>query len=390
MKKKFISYALMAIAVITVSTGLVSCSDNGGDEPEDPTKTKEFLANQAILNDYVNKVVIPTYKSLADASILLAEDCADLSTQEKVDKACSDWLAARRYWELSEAFLFGAASDYNIDPHIDSWPLDLGQLDEVLKAGNIEDRIEAGTAGYGLLGFHAVEYVIFKEGSTGDKSNRNRDYSTITAAQANFAAAVAEDMRNQCVRLEAAWAGLDNVSAAKKKILADAELDPTLDYGERLIAAGITGNTKYKTQISAFEEIIVGASDIANEVGNTKISDPMASHQWSDVESPHSWNSVEDFTDNIRSVRNAYYGSLDGTISANSLSAYMAKVNSTADKKVKDCIENAISKIGAMPTPFRNYISETSGANYQAIMAAVAACNNLVDALDEAQELIKK
>ena len=68
----------------------------------------------------------------------------------------------------------------------------------------------------------------------------------------------------------------------------------------------------------------------------------------------------------------------------------MAKVNSTADKKVKDCIENAISKIGAMPTPFRNYISETSGANYQAIMAAVAACNNLVDALDEAQELIKK
>ena len=141
MKKKFISYALMAIAVITVSTGLVSCSDNGGDEPEDPTKTKEFLANQAILNDYVNKVVIPTYKSLADASILLAEDCADLSTQEKVDKACSDWLAARRYWELSEAFLFGAASDYNIDPHIDSWPLDLGQLDEVLKAGNIEDRI---------------------------------------------------------------------------------------------------------------------------------------------------------------------------------------------------------------------------------------------------------
>ena len=43
-----------------------------------------------------------------------------------------------------------------------------------------------------------------------------------------------------------------------------------------------------------------------------------------------------------------------------------------------------------MPTPFRNYISETSGANYPAIMAAVEACNNLVDALDEAQELIKK
>lgn len=389
MKKKLFDYAFAAFAAVALSMGFASCSDNN-DGPDDPTQTKEFKTNEQILSDYVNKVVIPTYKSLADASILLAEDCQDLSSQAKVDKACSDWLAARRYWELSEAFLFGAAADYNIDPHIDSWPLDLGQLDAVLKAGDIEERIEAGTAGYGLLGFHAVEYVIFKEGSTGDKSNRNRDYSTITAGEAAFAAAVAEDMRNQCIRLEAAWAGLDNVSAAKKAILADAELEPTIDYGERMIASGQAGNTKYKTQIAAFEEIIVGASDIANEVGNTKISDPMGSHQWSDVESPHSWNSVADFADNIRSVRNAYYGSLDGTVSSSSLSAYMATVDKSADQKVRDCIDDAINKINAMPTPFRNYINETSGANYDAIMAAVKACNDLVDALDEAQELIKK
>jgi len=390
MKKKFLSYAMMAVAAISLSTGFTSCSDNNGGEPDDPTQTAEFKANEAILTDYVNKVVIPTYKSLADASILLAEDCQDLSSQEKVNKACEDWLAARRYWELSEAFLFGAAADYNIDPHIDSWPLDLGQLDEVLRAGNIEDRIEAGTAGYGLLGFHAVEYVIFKEGSTGDKSDRHRDYTTITAAEANFAAAVAEDMRNQCVRLEAAWAGLENVSSAKQQMLADAELEPTINYGERMIAAGQAGNTKYKTQIAAFEEIFIGASDIANEVGNTKISDPMDSHQWSDVESPHSWNSVADFVDNIRSVRNAYYGTLDGTVSTTSLSAYMAKVDKNADQKVRNCIETAIQKLQAMPTPFRNYINETSGANYEAIMAAVEACNNLVDAIDDAQEIIKK
>lgn len=389
MKKKLFDYAFAAFAAVALSMGFASCSDNN-DGPDDPTQTKEFKTNEQILSDYVNKVVIPTYKSLADASILLAEDCQDLTSQAKVDKACTDWLAARRYWELSEAFLFGAAADYNIDPHIDSWPLDLGQLDAVLKAGDIEERIEAGTAGYGLLGFHAVEYVIFKEGSTGDKSNRNRDYSTITAGEAAFAAAVAEDMRNQCIRLEAAWAGLDNVSAAKKAILADAELEPTIDYGERMIASGQAGNTKYKTQIAAFEEIIVGASDIANEVGNTKISDPMGSHQWSDVESPHSWNSVADFADNIRSVRNAYYGSLDGTVSSSSLSAYMATVDKSADQKVRDCIDDAINKINAMPTPFRNYINETSGANYDAIMAAVKACNDLVDALDEAQELIKK
>ncbi len=387
--KQLRNYALIAFAIVASSVMLASCSDN--DEPldDDATQATEFKQNEAILSTYVNNVVVPTYRSLADAAILLAQDCEDLSSQAKVDKACSNWLAARKYWELSEAFLFGAAADYNIDPHIDSWPLDLGQLDAVLKAGDIEQRIDAGTAGYGLLGFHAVEYVIFKEGSTGDKDNRNRDYTTISAAEAAFAAAVAADMRDQCVRLEAAWAGTDNVSAAKLQILEDADLMPTTNYGERLIAAGQAGNTKYKTQIAAFEEIIVGASDIANEVANTKISDPMDSHQWSDVESPHSWNSVADFADNIRSVRNAYYGTLDGSISSKSLSAYMASVNASADANVKSCIDAALQKVEAMPTPFRNYIGETSGANYDAIQAAVKACNDLVDALDEALEKIK-
>lgn len=387
--KQLRNYALIAFVIAASSVMLASCSDN--DEPldDDSTQTAEFKQNEAILSTYVNNVVVPTYRSLADAAILLAQDCEDLSSQAKVDKACSNWLAARKYWELSEAFLFGAAADYNIDPHIDSWPLDLGQLDAVLKAGDIEQRIDAGTAGYGLLGFHAVEYVIFKEGSTGDKDNRNRDYTTISAAEAAFAAAVAADMRDQCVRLEAAWAGTENISAAKLQILEEADLMPTTNYGERLIAAGQAGNTKYKTQIAAFEEIIVGASDIANEVANTKISDPMDSHQWSDVESPHSWNSVADFADNIRSVRNAYYGTLDGSISSKSLSAYMVSVNASADANVKGCIDVALQKVEAMPTPFRNYIGETSGANYDAIQAAVKACNDLVDALDEALEKIK-
>ncbi|MBP5346352.1 MAG: peptidase M75, partial [Bacteroidales bacterium] len=201
--KNTFAFALLA----TTALSTVSCDDddNKNDDAIDATQ-------QGVLTNYVNSVVIPTYKSLADAAILLAEDCADLSSQANVDKACADWKAARQYWELSEAFLFGAAGDYNIDPHIDSWPLDLSQLAKVLQDGNIEDMIEAGTAGNGLLGFHAVEYIIFKEGSTGDFQNRNRVYSEITEAEATFAKAVAEDMRNQCVRLEASWAGLDNVS----------------------------------------------------------------------------------------------------------------------------------------------------------------------------------
>lgn len=311
--KKCFNYVMMFMTVMLSSAMFTSCSEN--DDPVVEENNGLDITQQAIIKNYVNTVVIPTYRSLADAAVLLAEDCEDLSSQAKVDKACTDWKAARKYWELSEAFLFGAASDYNIDPHIDSWPLDLGQLDDVLKAGDIAARIDAGTAGYGLLGFHAVEYVIFKDGATGDISNRNRDYNTISSEEANFAAIVAADMRDQCIRLEAAWAGINNLTSTKKALLSEAELEPSLNYGDLLSNAGMEGNAKYKTQAAAFEEILVGASDIANEVGNTKISDPMDSHQWSDVESPHSWNSVTDFVDNLRSVRNAYYCSLDGNCS---------------------------------------------------------------------------
>lgn len=385
--KKIFNYALMFIATVGMNISFASCSsddnDNTGDNGVDATQ-------QAILSNYVKNVIIPTYTSLADAALDLAEDCEDLSSQAKVNKACEDWKAARKYWELSEAFLFGAAADYNIDPHIDSWPLDLTQLEVVLKAGDIESRLDAGTAGYGLLGFHAVEYVIFKNGAEGDASNRYRDYATISDSEKDYAAAVAADMAAQCIRLEAAWAGMDKISAEKKAILEEEELEPTLNYGELMINAGLAGNAKYKTQAAAFEEILVGASDIANEVGNTKIADPMASGQWSDVESPHSWNSVADFADNIRSVRNAYYGSLNGSVSSISVSSHVASINKDIDTKVKACIEDAIKKVEAMPKPFRNYIKEKSGANYEKIQAAIDACNNLVDALDEASEVINK
>ena len=378
--KKFLQNSLTVAMMAVSAMCAVSCDDD-----DDNNSSSIDEGQQAVLSNYVNEVIIPTYKSLADAAIKLAEDCEDLSTQDKVNQACEDWKAARQYWELSEAFLFGAAGDYNIDPHIDSWPLDLSQLAEVLKNGNIEEMIEAGTAGYGLLGFHAVEYVIFKDGGTGDYSNRYRDVTTITDAEKTFAKAVAEDMRDQCVRLEAAWAGLENVTDEKQEILADAELEPSLNYGEMMINAGLEGNSKYKTQAAAFEEILVGASDIANEVGNTKISDPMNSGNWADVESPHSWNSVTDFVDNMKSVRNAYYGSLDGSESKVSVASVIAGLNADKDAAIKEAIANAISALEAMPTPFRNYIDKHDADATAKIEAAVAACNVVVEALDAAQ-----
>lgn len=376
MKKNF-KYVMMAVSALVLSASMTACDDDDNKNNEDSLDTNQI----AILENYVDGVVIPTYASLATATEELADLCEALAENPTADavKAAGDkWIASRKYWELSEAFLFGAAADYNIDPHIDSWPLNLSELNEVLKAGNIESRLDAGTAGYGLLGFHAVEYVLFREG-------KYRPVAEISEAELAFAVAVSADMRDQCIRLKGAWAGETALTEAEAKALEEAELDLTNDYGAQLKASGMAGNVRYKTLAKAFEEILTGASDITNEVGNTKISDPINSQSVDDVESPHSWNSVVDFADNIRSVRNAYLGTLDGKRSEKSVSVHIASLDKALDEKIQSAIADAIAKIEQMKKPFRNNL--TFDANNQ---AAVDACVALRDLLDEAIEVVNK
>ena len=372
--------ALMMIALLGITCGFAACSD----DKDDPDPNQLDTRKTAIITQYVNGVVIPTYRSLADEAVELATLCEELRqnpSQSKVDECCESWISARKYWELSEAFLFGAAADYNIDPHIDSWPLQKSQLDNILANDALIDALDEdgaaadafATLGYGLLGFHAVEYVLFRDGAP-------RKVSEISEAELIYNAAVAQDLANQTIRLEASWAGLANISSAKQNRLEEFELEPSFNYGENMITAGMTGNTLYKTQLAAMEQILTGASDISDEVGNTKITDPVNSGNVLDVESWYSWNSIADFTDNIRSVRNAYYGSLDGSVGNNSMAAYINKVNSSLDSNVPKAIDNAINEISSMPAPFRNHLTKAE------TQKAVDACNTLLDALDAAIE----
>ena len=358
----------------------------GSDDPE-PDVNQLDATKTAILSQYVNGVVVPTYKSLADNAIELSELCAQLRknpSQSLVDQACDKWIEARKYWELSEAFLFGAAGDYFIDPHIDSWPLKKSSLDEVLNNSALMAELDedgAGadgftTLGYGLLGFHAVEYVLFRDGAP-------RELSNITENELIYNAAVAEDLAIQAARLEASWAGMSNVSSIKQQMLEDNELEPSMNYGETMINAGKAGNDSYKTQLDAMVQLLQGASDISDEVGNTKITDPVNSGNVLDVESWYSWNSIADFTDNLRSVRNAYYGSLNGQVNTNSMASYMARNHASIDNELRRAIDNAITTVAAMPAPFRNHLTKAE------TQAAVDACNALMEQLDAAIEAIQ-
>ncbi len=118
--KNFIKFIAIAAVTAFAFTACDKESKNGSDELSNYEKEIKAASEK-----YVSGVIYATYGKLAEAGEALLADIVALRdaktlTQSSIDKACADFLAARSYWEKSEAFLFGAATDFGIDPHIDS------------------------------------------------------------------------------------------------------------------------------------------------------------------------------------------------------------------------------------------------------------------------------
>ncbi|MDE6279535.1 MAG: peptidase M75, partial [Paramuribaculum sp.] len=140
---------------------------------------------------------------------------------------------------------------------------------------------------------------------------------------------------------------------------------------------------EYPSAVSCTEEIIDKMAEIANEVGQAKIGDPYALYIANRreealyaVESWYSWHSRDDYTNNIYSIRNAYFGSLNGSVTNSSLSSLIKAVNPELDKAVSDAITKAATSIQAIQQPFRNNIPGTPTLN------AMEACAELEDLLN--------
>ena len=139
------------------------------------------------------------------------------------------------------------------------------------------------------------------------------------------------------------------------------------------------------------EQIIDGCMDIANEVGNAKIGDPYDLYHHGQVEqalyaveSWYSWHSIDDYTNNIHSIRNAYYGTRDGKVASSSLATLISGANATLDQDVRNAIQRAIDAIQAIPAPFRNNIGAPE------VSTAMEVCNELEEVLGNLKGYIQR
>ncbi|MBO7456720.1 MAG: hypothetical protein J6T71_02715 [Paludibacteraceae bacterium] len=352
--KKIFKLALCAACVM----GMMACQGGG----TDVTSDKEEALQRAAM-PYVNNTVVATYRAMADAGITLLGQCeAILAAQEAgqdyaglIKDADASWRLMRKHWEQSEAFLYGPAAAHNIDPHIDSWPLDFNAMNALLhdeaQMAAIEEEGGAYVGeklGYALKGFHACEYLLFesviKDGravGTGKPHAAN-----LTHAEAVYLLGIVEDLTQQAILLEYCWAG--EVSDAKMQILEDGEVDTYEDkYGWQMINAGKPGST-YVTFQEVAEEVIAGCADIAGEVSDLKMGNPYISSTPDErdyIESPYSCTSTIDFADNIRSILHSYEGSQTGDYS---ISNYVYSQDAELDANVRKAIADAIAAIEAI------------------------------------------
>ena len=234
-----------------------------------------------------------------------------------------------------------------------------------------------------VRGFHTLEYLTFKDGEprsvsakTGSTDPNTLEYADANKdAWANYMQAVAALLRADANTLYKDWS--DSYNGGKS-------------YAD--IFKAHDGTEGFNSAINCIEQIIDGCADIASEVGASKIGDPVGLYEDGKtqealyaVESWYSWHSRDDYTNNIYSIRNAYYGSLDGSVNANSISALVKKVDEAFDTKVKNAIQAAADAIQAIPQPFRNNIDSSEAK------AAMDACGDLESLLtDELKPFMQK
>ena len=404
---------IFSMAVLMMGLAFTACSSDDENNSNNNVSEKE-QAMQAITDQYVNNVIFPIYKSLASQTSTLFDQLVDAKnkfragtlTQGDIDKLCTTFIAARSAWEQSESFLYGAATDFGIDPHIDTWPLDRTALAKALSSAEIiedlDDLDEGGIdnaralVGEQQLGFHGIEFIIFRDGKNrslaalkGIEDDEAFAGRNITGEQELvFAAAVAGDLRDKCFQLEVSWLG-DQAPKAHQERVEECEFPTTVaggesSYGENLLNATKAGSTMSTWRGVMSTILVAGCSNICAEVAGQKIGQAYLGTDPDYIESPYSQRSYYDFFDNISSIQYSLYGNQGTTANANSIMAYLQKYNATMATDLKAKLDAALAALNTAKagTPF---VVESHSANAKAAMDAI---NVLDEKLNEAASWI--
>ncbi len=297
------------------------------------TETKNVTQEEVVMSLATNVNVV-AYQQLAKRSDDLYQAVVSFCTNP-TDQGLEDcrqlWKETRAVWEKTEGFLYGPVSSQNIDPRIDTWPVDYLVLDSVLKSSIIFNETNMSVLEDALKGFHPMEYILFGK-------NGNKKESELTMREKEYLTALAFDVKNLTSQLSDSW----NV---KNK-------DNYFSY----FTNPSTFNPYYKTQKDVYLEIANAMIGICDEVANRKIGEPFLTQDSSLEESPFSGNSLTDFMNNMFSVQCVFQGKFSSDQIG--LEDFVKKNNLSLNQLINTKISSAISALATVKGPFSTAILE--------------------------------
>lgn len=432
MNKSTFNYrvAIMAMSLMA-ATGFTACSDddnNGGSASEVEAQKVEEMST--LTEKYVNDVVYYTYGKLADASEKLYDEvesmrsnlAAGTLTQTQIDQTCTTFLEARAWWEKSEAWLYGPAENWGIDPHIDTWPLSRPGLATFLRENknaifapgfDINEAIEAVSNNNNedsWLGFHGLEFVLFRDGANrtvadfqGEESASEFAGSGVDGAlELDFAWAVAGDLRDHTYRLEVNWN--ENAPQERKARVQErgwSLMDEPGYYTGYALTHPASG-MPYTSARGAISTILnSGCMNIAQEVADQKMGQVWrtatgqgtAEDSQDYIESPYSHKSFQDFYDNIISIKNALYGNIEqSNYDEHSIMSYLQQYNPELASNLQQGLDASFDKLNVCMQG-RAFVEVAYGGTAEEldnVAKAMEAINQLNEALNEADYWIQR
>jgi len=258
------------------------------------------------------------------------------------------------------------------------------------------------------LGFHGIEFVLFRDGSnrpcaafSGNETHKSFEGKTVSCAEEiAFLVAVSGDLRDHTYWLEVAWKGTAADATHQARVAelgykTKAQEGTGLYYGEDVLKAGTAGST-YKSKVASIASILdAGCSNICQEVYQQKLGQAYrcatgqgeAEDAPDYIESPYSHRSFIDYQDNIRSIRNTLYGSLDGTVNSNSILRFLQNNNYSEANDLDTKLNAAISSLDDCMKSPGYFVADPGHANVKKAIDAVQA---LDDALQAAKNWVEK
>jgi putative iron-regulated protein len=344
--KKFIPLTLLVAASAVML--VVSC------KKDNETTADTTTTPGVVLNDFTKNIAEANLTDLSAKASLLNDAIVTFvasPSQSGLQNIQQNWYATRVSWEQSEAFLFGPVATMELDPAIDSWPVNFVDIDSVINNnGNVFTESFIDSLDPTLKGFHPIEYLAFGE-------NGQRDYTSLTARQKEYFVALGAHLKRVTAQMINEWK-------------ADGG-----NYSGQVKGAGQSGS-QYTSQKEALLEIANAMIGIIDEVGSGKIEEPFATKDASLEESPFAKNSWTDFKNNLTGAKNVYMGKY--LLEGKGMKDLVQQYNKSLDLQIQQKLDAAIQNLGSYTTPFGESIINQPAA----VLATQTQLADLKDLLE--------